>query len=228
MRCSACLHPDVDSIEDALRTGTSVREVARRYGLGRGVLARHLTHTGELVEATPGLIDARTVVERSLAIMEESLNALARAEESGRLPMILAALKGARASARQLRRGYAEQVASDTDRTRVELLYARSVAAYSRSIGKGQLEFSALEGLRGTVEDLRLAAGQVEGEIRVVLLGPDGERTEGPLIPASRVPPKYRRGASIQLKFASPAALDPDPFDADMAMTTNENARHDD
>ena len=218
-RCSACLSPHVDAIEDALRSGTSVREVARQYRLGRGVLGRHLSHTGEPAVPAPSLIDARTALERSLALMEESMNALARAEESGRLPMILAALKGARASARQLRKGYEETSASSTDRTRLEVLHERAVAAYSRSIGKGQVEFSALEGLRRTVEDLRMAAGQVEGEVRFVLVGPGGERTEGPLIPASRVPPKYRRGGSIQLTFASPAVLDPDPFEADMANT---------
>lgn len=212
-RCSACLHPAVGRIEEALRAGTPMRQVARAFGVGRGVLARHREHTSQSAASVPALEDARTVLERALALTEESMNALSRAEESGRLPMILSALKSCRSSARQLRRSYAEAAASDSDRARLEILYQRAVGAYSRSVGKGQIEFSALEGLRGTLEDLRLAAGELDGELQMVVIGPGGVRHVGALFPASRLPAKYRRGADIQLRLQAPGQIDLGAFE---------------
>ena len=44
MATTICLHPQRLQIENALLTGTSVRDIAGRYGTVKTVVARHRTH----------------------------------------------------------------------------------------------------------------------------------------------------------------------------------------
>lgn len=44
MRCTVCLKPQVNEVNTLLASGTSVRQVARMFGLPRSNLARHRLH----------------------------------------------------------------------------------------------------------------------------------------------------------------------------------------
>src|SRR5271163_2843075 len=45
-RCSICLHPERQAIEDTLKGGGSIRGTAKRFGLSHAALHRH-AHEGE-------------------------------------------------------------------------------------------------------------------------------------------------------------------------------------
>jgi hypothetical protein len=50
--CTVCGHPNRNRIDEALLNGTSIRDIARQYGLGRNAVDRHRAHIGTmLVEA---------------------------------------------------------------------------------------------------------------------------------------------------------------------------------
>ena len=48
--CTVCGHPNRNRIEEALLNGTSIRDIARRYGLGRNAVDRHRAHIGTMLE----------------------------------------------------------------------------------------------------------------------------------------------------------------------------------
>ena len=44
--CTDCGHPNRDGIDKALLSGTSIRDIARQYGLGCNAVDRHRSHIG--------------------------------------------------------------------------------------------------------------------------------------------------------------------------------------
>lgn len=213
-RCAACRHPDVDAIEAALAAGTSAREVARRFGLGRGIIARHVRHIDTVTaEPSPDLLDPDPG-RRAMASLDASLDVLERAEAHGRLPLLIGALRGARSAARAVAR-LSEGPVSDEDRIVVEQLYIRAVACCSRAVGRGGLELSALSALRGILDDVRAAAGEVEGEVFFTMGYADGSTFRGEdahaiPIPASKLPPALRDGGVIRLRWPGGPSSDGD------------------
>lgn len=213
MRCAACSHPDRDGIDAGLAAGTPAREVARRFGVGRNVLARHREHLAEhelgdvAGPPPPGLLDPDHGA-RVLASFAASLDALERAEEAGRLPLVVSAIRGTRAASRQLVGLHLGEV-SDGDR--VEDLYRRVVAVYGRCVGRGGLELAALSALRGVLADVRAAAGEVQGEAEIKINHADGTPA-GPsgFVPASSVA-GWPAGRVIELSFPQTSAADIDP-----------------
>jgi transposase-like protein len=69
-RCSACARDDVDQLEAALAAGVPVRAVARRYGLGRGVLARHRQHMD--ASASRPLVHGRDHFDAAVQLLERA------------------------------------------------------------------------------------------------------------------------------------------------------------
>ena len=224
-RCRACAHPDLAGIEAALAAGTSARAVARRYGIGRGVISRHLRHsTAAATGPAPDLLDADPG-RRAMAALDAALEALERAEAEGRLALTVAAIRGARSAARQVA-SLASGPISDADRLVIESLYERAVHVYSRCRGRGDLELRALSALRGILSDVRDAAGEVEGEVELVMRFPGSTNEPGVLIPASKLPTEYRDGGVIRLSFGEPRRPNLAPYEPEEQPPTNGNGRH--
>jgi hypothetical protein len=207
-RCSACLHPKVEAIEDALRAGTPARKVARAYGLGRNIVNRHRAHVRGLEDApeAAATLARGTLTERRLAAAELAFEALARAERAGRLPLVLGALRGARAASRQLRRDLEPEQLSGEERERVEALYQRTLRVLEGSRGLGSLELAALESLRASLDDLAAVAEPAPEEfvpVYIVLPNPDGTpgepRGEPIMWPASSITPKWREERVLKI-----------------------------
>jgi transposase-like protein len=205
-RCSVCLHPQVEAIEASLRAGTPAREVAREFGIGRNVLARHRCHLqepGANPSPSPALAGG-TLTERRIASCERALFVLAEAEASGRLPLVVQALRGARASARMLRRDTEAGDLSSADRERVENLYQRTVAVVERSRGLGSLELASLEALRGALDDLAAVTEPVPEEFfDVVLTFADGSAVAPQGEPAWATNAEWRETGVLELKWSA-------------------------
>jgi hypothetical protein len=230
-RCTACAHADVDELDAALAEGVSVRSLAERFGLSRSAVTRHrANHVGIAgpAEPTPSLLDPDPG-RRALAALAEALEILERAELGGRVTHIVVALRGARASARQVAGLYRGEV-SDADRATIESLYERAVGLYSRCRGREGLELTALGTLRGILDDCRAAAGEEDhGEVAfgTALADDTPTREPGVLIPATRLPSEYRDGGVIRLRFGKvlgPPQIGGD-FDEPPPSGTNGNGK---
>jgi hypothetical protein len=72
----------------------------------------------------------------------------------------------------------------------------------------GWLELAALGALRGVLSDVRAAAGEVQGEIEIVVLTGDGSPIPNlpgsVLVPRSKLPPEWHEGGVVQRSFDEP------------------------
>jgi hypothetical protein len=205
-RCSVCSSPQVAELDAALAAGESIRATARKFGVPRSTLGRHAAHLiADDADPRPALLDA-DAGRRALAVLDESLELVERAESTGRAPEILIALRGARAAARALVRAFPGP-ATDRDRAVVEGLYERSVGLYGRVQGIPRLEQAAMATMRGLLADVRkIADHDDDGEVRIRLVFADGTPTgPGSLVPRSALGPGPLRDIKLTLPGQQPS-----------------------
>jgi hypothetical protein len=151
--CGLCSHSELQAVEEALAAGTSGRAVARRWGVGRNVVARHRRdghRGGQPVETEPGLV-AEDTRARFEALYAEVMGALDRAEAFGNLSAVIRAQAGARAMLRSSLRRYGHAVrratpTSPVDKQRAEEQWREAVRTFERAKGRGAVELAALAG----------------------------------------------------------------------------------
>jgi hypothetical protein len=47
--CTVCSHPNLPKIDEALLSGTAIRDIAGQYGLAKSAVDRHRSHIGTLL-----------------------------------------------------------------------------------------------------------------------------------------------------------------------------------
>ena len=75
-QCTICRHPKREEIEDELVRRVPIRRIARRYGVSKSAVGRHiLSHVAEeLLEMMHKRVDAQRAAERGLPpVLEELL-----------------------------------------------------------------------------------------------------------------------------------------------------------
>ncbi len=107
LRCSVCDHPQVGEIDLALVDGGSVRDVARRFGVGRNAVHRHRKggHISDsLVRAAEAADVARgdDLLTRVRDLEGRALRILDRAERAGELRTALRAVAEVRSTIKLL------------------------------------------------------------------------------------------------------------------------------
>jgi DNA-binding transcriptional ArsR family regulator len=67
-QCTICQHPKREEIEDALVRRVPMRRIARRYGVSKSAVGRHIrSHVAEkLLEMMRQRVEAQRVTERGL------------------------------------------------------------------------------------------------------------------------------------------------------------------
>ncbi len=99
-RCRACNSPDSGLINDALRAGTSLNSLEKRWGMSRRALANHRD-----AHLSPALVQIRIsggpgpVVEHLRDLFRRAMRALETAELSGNASQLLQAIREARETA---------------------------------------------------------------------------------------------------------------------------------
>jgi hypothetical protein len=110
-KCSICSHPDHETIDAALVGGTSLRDIACQFAVGRMALQRHQSHiptavakareAGEVAEADRLLSTVRD-------LLKAAIGTITQAESGGDLRTKLAAIREARETAKLLLEVYGE------------------------------------------------------------------------------------------------------------------------
>ncbi len=114
-RCSVCDHRQRGDIDRALVEGGSVRDVARRFGVGRNAVHRH-RKGGHIAEALAKASEAADVARgddllaRVRGLEDRALRILDRAERAGELRVALRAIAEVRSTIKLL---------ADTERKRL-------------------------------------------------------------------------------------------------------------
>lgn len=67
-KCSICMHPDADAIDQALRANTPLRVLAREYSVSRSALSNH--HRKHLLKLRPEKSLLETVRERKARMLK--------------------------------------------------------------------------------------------------------------------------------------------------------------
>jgi transposase-like protein len=107
LRCSVCDHPQVGEIDLALVDGGSVRDVARRFGVGRNAVHRH-RKGGHIVESlvraaeTADVARGDDLLTRVRDLEGRAFRILDRAERTGELRVALRAIAEARSTIKLL------------------------------------------------------------------------------------------------------------------------------
>lgn len=105
VRCGACYHPDrIDIDRDILGLGAhklTQAEVARKYGLGRGVIQRHIhsNHVSRVMSAVQDEVTAlhgTGLLHEIATLYETTQRILSRAEHADDLKTAISAVKEAR------------------------------------------------------------------------------------------------------------------------------------
>ena len=104
-KCSICHHPEHEAIDAALVGGTSLRDIACQFAVGRMALQRHQSHiptsvaraheAGEVAEA-----DRLLSIVRDL--LQAAIGTITQAEHADELRTKLAAIREARETAKLL------------------------------------------------------------------------------------------------------------------------------
>ncbi|MEN6341045.1 MAG: hypothetical protein ABFC89_00635 [Methanospirillum sp.] len=110
-RCSICHHPDRETIDRALVSGESLRNIAEQYSVSSTALHRHKAHiptavataheAGEVAEADRLLSTVRD-------LLQSAVGTITQAENGGDLRTKLAAIREARETAKLLLEVYGE------------------------------------------------------------------------------------------------------------------------
>ena len=122
--CSVCRHPQRLQIEQALVSGTSLRDIAGRYGTAKTIIARHRTHVAgtiarqsqaqELVRTATLLEDVRSAETRAEGLYNQAERILANAIKDNDRVGALQAIKAA-AGVMVAARGYLQLRGELTD-----------------------------------------------------------------------------------------------------------------
>ena len=104
-KCSICYHPDRQTIDQALVSGETLRDIAQRFAVSRDALYRHKAHiptavakaheADEVAEADRLLATVRDLLQSAIATIDQ-------AERAGELRTKLAAIREARETAKLL------------------------------------------------------------------------------------------------------------------------------
>ena len=218
-RCTICENPQVDRVNVLIRTGTSIRQVARLTGLSRATLARHAAHI-EPSGTKLALIRAHDGSSEPGGSPADPLEeALALAERARTPRERLRALEQIRRATSLRLRGV-----SDPDPEQRELLdrnIAEAQAAY-RNGGDFETCARALSGWREALHQ-RLDAVRTVGTIEVPLVVTlhDGTQLPGGGIVRQSldecfagVPKRFRDAGrfvvhrSIELRFGTSTAIE--------------------
>ena len=91
--CTVCTHPKGDAIDEALVSGTPIRDIAGQHSLGRSAVDRHRGHIGAaLVEAAKRRDEADDAFADDLLAQARSVNRdLLRMLEDAKAPRSLPA-----------------------------------------------------------------------------------------------------------------------------------------
>jgi hypothetical protein len=103
--CTVCTHPDRESIDKALLTGESLRNIAKRFDIGPSAVFRHKEHIPvELVKANEAIAMAHSqdLLEQMRDLNERTLRILRDSEATGDSRIALAAVREARGNAELL------------------------------------------------------------------------------------------------------------------------------
>jgi hypothetical protein len=153
MRCGACDHPEREALDRALTDGTPSRAVARQFGLGRGVVSRHRSHSGAGLEPVPSGRDH----------FNEAIKQLSRATTDRQKLRCLEAIRAALAlELRDHRRARAAIKAPNEDQLRtLEANVSAAWEAYEASTGL-DTSLRALQGIREALGQLRAVMAKLE------------------------------------------------------------------
>lgn len=112
--CTICSHPERTAIEKALLAGTSLRDIARRFGTTKDALDRHKAHippalaksheAKEVARADTLLAMVRSQYDRALRHIEAAERVLKQARRSKNRRDILDAIRTAGVPMREARR----------------------------------------------------------------------------------------------------------------------------
>lgn len=93
--CTCCCHPQRGDLDQALVEGGSLRDIARRFHVGKDAVARHRHHVGDLIAADRERRSEELIghVERLLG---RALKLLKRAEAGDDIRAAIGALREAR------------------------------------------------------------------------------------------------------------------------------------
>jgi hypothetical protein len=86
--CSICIHPDRASIDQELICGTSVRDIAGRYGVGKSSIDRHKKHIpSALIKAQEAVVvgNADTLLHEVKTLLEQAQSLTGAAQAAGDL-----------------------------------------------------------------------------------------------------------------------------------------------
>ncbi len=132
-RCSICDHRQRGEIDRALVEGGSVRDVARRFGIGRNAVHRH-RKGGHIAEALAKASEAADVARgddlltRVRGLEGRALRILDRAERAGDLRVALRAIAEARSTIKLLADAERKRLMDDEQTIGIEELMALMAA----------------------------------------------------------------------------------------------------
>ncbi len=95
--CTVCASADVRAVDEAIVTGTPVRQIAQRYNLGEHAIARHrdghLSPALVAAEAERGHDHVQTLVDRIEALIGHAEDILQQAKVTGSAAQALGAIR---------------------------------------------------------------------------------------------------------------------------------------
>jgi hypothetical protein len=97
--CSICIHPDREAIDQELISGTPVRDIAGRYGIGKSSINRHKKHIpGALVKAQEAgdVVRGDTLLKQVRELHQRAQGITSKAEQSGDLKTALQGIREVR------------------------------------------------------------------------------------------------------------------------------------
>ena len=98
--CTICTHPEREAIDQALAAGQPLRGLSAIYRVSEDALGRHKANhlPLTLAKATEAAEAARAddLLAQVMDLQERTLQALEKAEKTGRLPVVLKAVREAR------------------------------------------------------------------------------------------------------------------------------------
>lgn len=97
MTCTVCTHDDREAVDAALLSGTSLRDIARRYDLSKDAVARHrrghLSPALATVQAQREADTGQTAAERVEGLYAKAHRILESAEAAGKASVSLSAIR---------------------------------------------------------------------------------------------------------------------------------------
>ena len=95
-RCTVCTHDELEEIDAALVTGSTLRDIARRYGVSKDAASRHKAHVSRAlsqVVAARQQAGSKTALDRIEHLHDRAMRVLDTAEAEGKASLSLAAVR---------------------------------------------------------------------------------------------------------------------------------------